>query len=86
MDPGCSRADAWGAHSQFRACLHVAGSLVGTHAHELLSIFAQLLAEHDDAAGGGSATPVQVGLTRHGLESDASSRFWRLQKLVLARC
>lgn len=37
-----------------------AGPLVGTHAHEVMSVFGQLLAQHDDAAGGGGATPVQV--------------------------
>lgn len=33
---------------------------MGTHAHEVMSIFAQLLADCDDAAGGHPSTPVQV--------------------------
>jgi hypothetical protein len=36
---------------------------VGTHAHEVMSIFAQLLADCDDAAGGDPSTPVQVHTT-----------------------
>ncbi|XRB15301.1 methylcrotonoyl-CoA carboxylase [Pseudoscourfieldia marina] len=35
-------------------------ALLGTHAHEMSSTFAQLLARFDDEAGGGSDTPCQV--------------------------
>ena len=38
----------------------VAGVLVGTHAHEVVSIAAQLLARYDDEAGGGPDSPVPV--------------------------
>ena len=38
----------------------VAGLLVGTHAHEVVSIAAQLLARYDDEAGGGPESPVPV--------------------------
>lgn len=37
-----------------------AGTLVGTHAHEMASIMGQLLARYDDEAGGGPDTPVPV--------------------------
>ncbi len=33
---------------------------MGTHAHEVMSIFGQLLAAHDDAAGDAEHGPVQV--------------------------
>lgn len=37
-----------------------AGSLVGTHAHELMMMTAQLLAAYDDMAGARSGNPVPV--------------------------
>jgi len=42
--------------------LHNAGPLVGTHAHEMMSIFGQLLSAHDNAAGDAEHGPVQVQL------------------------
>ncbi len=38
----------------------LAGALVGTHAHEVASIAAQLLAQYDDKAGGSPDAPVPI--------------------------
>ena len=45
--------------SQSCGGLHV-GSLVGTHAHELMMMTTQLLSQYDDMAGAKSGNPVPV--------------------------
>ena len=44
-----------------RSCaLMHAGSLVGTHAHEIMMMTAQLLSEYDDMAGAKSGNPMPI--------------------------